>query len=214
MKKIFKTLIVFFVILIGFFTVCSVKVHAEDEVVEENVEQVEEEQLGFFEENWKSIVSALLGTTGGLGLCFGLLKLAIKRIDKVITESKKKAEENGANTDALTRMANLLKQTQNDLDIAYNKLNELTNKIQTDNEQLKTNLTNSINAFKSEIIANYGNEIILMSEHYKDIMKILDLIANNSEDIVKTGASRLISEMVEEAQKGVTNNGEQEELQE
>ena len=45
-------------------------------------------------------------------------------------------------------------------------------------------------------------------------MKILDLIANNSEDIVKTGASRLISEMVEEAQKGVTNNGEQEELQE
>lgn len=214
MKKIFKTLIVFFVILIGFFTVCSVKVHAEDEVVEENVEQVEEEQLGFFEENWKSIVSALLGTTGGLGLCFGLLKLAIKRIDKIITESKKKAEENGANTDALTRMANLLKQTQNDLDIAYNKLNELTNKIQTDNEQLKTNLTNSINAFKSEIIANYGNEIILMSEHYKDIMKILDLIANNSEDIVKTGASRLISEMVEEAQKGVTNNGEQEELQE
>lgn len=214
MKKIFKTLIVFFVILIGFFTVCSVKVHAEDEVVEDNVEEVEEEQLGFFEKNWQSIVSALLGTTGGLGLCFGLLKLAIKRIDKIITENKKKAEENGTDLDSLNKMANLLKQTQNDLDIAYNKLNELTNKIQTDNEQLKTNLTNSINAFKSEIIANYGNEIILMSEHYKDIMKILDLIANNSEDIVKTGASRLISEMVEEAQKGVTNNGEQEELQE
>ena len=122
MKKIFKTLIVFFVILIGFFTVCSVKVHAEDEVVEDNVEEVEEEQLGFFEKNWQSIVSALLGTTGGLGLCFGLLKLAIKRIDKIITENKKKAEENGTDLDSLNKMANLLKQTQNDLDIAYNKL--------------------------------------------------------------------------------------------
>lgn len=286
MKKILKTLILFFAIFIGFFTICNVITYAEEEATEEQAiyichfeedetlyvilngekallsmdnetwyettykkidnylyiynfenegeallfainedktltpidhivpnETPEEEQLGFFEENWKTIISALLGTASGVSLLCAAVGFLIKKLTKATEDAKKKAEENGSNTEVLNGLAKGLQQAQQDLVIAYNKIEELTVKLQNNNEQFKTNLLNNINAFKNEIITNYGDKVILMDEHYKDILNILDLIANNSEDIVKAGASRLISEMVEEAKKEVAKDGEKEELQ-
>lgn len=286
MKKIFRTLILFIVVMLGLFTICSVKTFADEEATEEQAiyicqseegetlyvilngevallsddnetwyettykkidnylyiynkenegeallfainddktltpidhivpnETPEEEQLGFFESNWDTIVSALLGTTGGLGLLFGIAGLILKRLKKRIAQNEEQAKANGQDTSTLKALQNRLDDAQQGLAIANAKIEELTNKVIENNEQFKTNLIKEINSFKAEIIKEYGDKVITMGEHFEAIMSILSLIANNSDDIVKNGASRLISDLVNEAKKEVENNGEKEELQ-
>lgn len=214
MKRIRTFVLILVIMLSTFIGFNIIKVKA-DEVIDETTEEttteeVVEEEQGFFEKNWGVLLSSLLGTTSGLSLLIVFLIKVAKKVKGLVDDTSSNAKANGKNTEALDLISKELANAQTALQQAYLEIEKLTTYIQENNDKFKEDTKQSIQNLKHEIVTDYGDKVIMMEQAYTNIMEILKLISENSDDIVRNGASRLINELIEESKKEVVSNGEQE----
>lgn len=168
----------------------EVENNTEEPVVEEETTQEEqteepiEEELeeGFLEENWKLIVSSLMGTTGGIGALLYFVLKAIK-------SAKSVSDSLAANGEIDTKTKNILSNASKKFEEADKKLTELISKFEEKQNEAEDKLNKIYEDNKAEL-DSLMNAFIDLAEAFK-------IMVNNSDELVKKGVSNRINKIID-----------------
>lgn len=164
----------------------EVENNTEEPVVEEEPTQEEpiqeEVEEGFLEENWKLIVSSLMGTSGGLGVLLYFVLKAIKTA-KGVTDSLV------TNGETDTKTKNVLSGASKKFEEADKKLTELIAKFEEKQSKAEEKLNKIYEDNKAEL-NSLMNAFIDLAEAFK-------IMVNNSDELVKKGVSNRINKIID-----------------
>lgn len=165
----------------------EVENNTEEPVVEEEPTQEEpvvEEELeeGFLEENWKLIVSSLMGTSGGLGLLLYFVSKAIKTAKGV-------SDSLVANGETDTETKNSLSNASKKFEEADKKLTELIAKFEEKQSKAEEKL--------NKIYEDNKVELNSLMNAFIDLAEAFKIMVNNSDELVKKGVSNRINKIID-----------------
>lgn len=158
----------------------------ENEEEGENVDQdvVEgESELGFIEENWKTLVASLLGTLGGVGGLLGFVLKAMKNANSVTNKFKERETEDKEKQEKLGKLSEILTKAETNLENAINKLKESEDKFES-----KMN----------ELYDLSKDELLDMHKEFENLVKSFKIMVNNNESLVKKGIAEKINAIIDE----------------
>lgn len=148
----------------------------EEPVVEEELEE------GFLEENWKLIVSSLMGTTGGIGALLYFVLKAIKTAKGV-------SDSLVANGEIDTKTKNVLSGASKKFEEADKKLTELIAKFEEKQNKAEDKL--------NKIYEDNKAELDSLMNAYMELAEAFKIMVNNSDELVKKGVSNRINKIID-----------------
>lgn len=159
----------------------EVENNTEEPVVEEPVVEEELEE-GFLEENWKLIVSSLMGTTGGIGALLYFVLKAIKAAKGV-------SDSLVANGEIDTKTKNVLSGASKKFEEADKKLTELIAKFEEKQSKAEDKL--------NKIYEDNKAELDSLMNAYMELAEAFKIMVNNSDELVKKGVSNRINKIID-----------------
>lgn len=160
----------------------EVENNTEEPVVEEEPTQEEPEEEGFLEENWKLIVSSLLGTSGGLGMLLYFVLKTTKTAKGVI-------DSLAANGETDTKTKNSLSNASKKFEEADKKLTELIDKFEEKQSKTEDKL--------NKIYEDNKVELNSLMNAFIDLAEAFKIMVNNSDELVKKGVSNRINKIID-----------------
>lgn len=167
----------------------EVENNTEEPVVEEPTQEEpqeepiqEEVEEGFLEENWKLIVSSLMGTTGGIGALLYFVLKAIK-------SAKSVSDSLVANGEIDTKTKNVLSGASKKFEEADKKLTELIAKFEEKQNKAEDKL--------NKIYEDNKAELDSLMNAYMELAEAFKIMVNNSDELVKKGVSNRINKIID-----------------